>query len=134
MEEVCPVEELNFSRWHFHTSCTESHVGTVCCRHREAHSSDHQCGQGAVFDHERWHPRTPGCSHIRIICSCAHGGFLQHKVLLSPITKVPIVFVGNREAGLTRKMDMRPLYTCSPMMCHCPLHPGFLMLLCETRF
>ena len=79
MEELCLVEELKLSRWLSHTSCTESHVGSVCCRHRVVHSSDHQCGQGAAFGHERWHPR---CSHIRIPFLCAHGYFLQHNFCL----------------------------------------------------
>ena len=52
----------------------------------------------------------------------------------SSITKVPVVFVGNLEAGLIRKKEMQPLNTFSPMMCHCPLHPGLLIFLCETMF
>ena len=80
-----------------HTSCTESHVGSVCCRHRVVHSSDHQCGQGAALGHERWHPTTVSSVHMHTDVS------FNITFILSSITKVPIVFVGNWEAGLIRK-------------------------------
>ena len=54
--------------------------------------------------------------------------------VLSSITKVPIVIVGNLVAGLIRKNMTRPLYTCPPMMFHCLLHPDLLIVLCETMF
>ena len=107
MEELCLVEELKLSRWLSHTSITESHVGTVCCRHRVVHSSDHQCGQGAALGHERWHPTTVSSVHMHTDVS------FNITFILSSITKVPIVIVGNLEAGLIRKKDTRPLYTCS---------------------
>ena len=84
-----------------HTSCTESHVGSVCCRHRVVHSSDHQCGQGAALGHERWHPTTVSSVHMHTDVS------FNITLILSSITKVPIVFVGNWEAGLIRKKRTR---------------------------